>query len=257
MTTKKKRKATAGGRLDGRRSRELRAVDITPNYLRHAEGSALIAFGATRVLCAASVEESVPPFLRNSGRGWVTAEYGMLPRSTHTRSDREAARGKVGGRTQEIQRLIGRSLRAVVDMTALGERTIVIDCDVIEADGGTRTAAITGAYVALALAVRKLLQNGALAASPLVDHVAAVSVGLVDKRLCLDLAYAEDSKAEVDMNVVMTSSGRFVEVQGTAEGAPFSRSELDELLSLAEHGIATLLDAQAGVLAEPPPFRQL
>ncbi len=239
-----------GSRPDGRRARELRAVEITPNYLRHAEGSALIAFGATRVLCAASVQEGVPPFLRNSGRGWVTAEYGMLPRSTHTRSDREAARGKVGGRTQEIQRLIGRSLRAVTDMTALGERTIWIDCDVIEADGGTRTASITGAYVALALAVRKLQKAGVLTAEPLLDHVAAISVGLVDKKLCLDLAYEEDSKAEVDMNVVMTGKGKFIEVQGTAEGKPFTATQLESMTALATEGIATLVALQKKVLAE-------
>jgi ribonuclease PH len=233
-----------GSRPDGRRARELRPVEITPNYLRHAEGSALIAFGATRVLCAASVQEGVPQFLRNSGRGWVTAEYGMLPRSTHTRSDREAARGKVGGRTQEIQRLIGRSLRAVIDMTVLGERTIWIDCDVIEADGGTRTASITGAYVALALAVQKLQKSGVLTASPLLDHVAAVSVGLVDKKLCLDLAYEEDSKAEVDMNIVMTGSGMFIEVQGTAEAAPFGREALLQLLDLGQKGVNGLIALQ-------------
>jgi ribonuclease PH len=238
-----------GTRPDGRRARELRSVEITPNYLRHAEGSALIACGATRVLCAASIQESVPPFLRNSGRGWVTAEYGMLPRSTHTRSDREAARGKIGGRTQEIQRLIGRSLRAVVDMTLLGERTIVIDCDVIEADGGTRTASITGAYVALALAVQRLQRDGLLTASPLLDHVAAVSVGLVDKKLCLDLAYEEDSKAEVDMNVVMTGKGKFNEVQGTAEGKPFTATQLEAMTALATDGIATLVALQKRVLA--------
>jgi len=239
-----------GSRPDGRRARELRPVEITPNYLRHAEGSALIAFGATRVLCAASVQEGVPQFLRNTGRGWVTAEYGMLPRSTHTRSDREAARGKVGGRTQEIQRLIGRSLRAVTNMAALGERTIWIDCDVIEADGGTRTASITGAYVALALAVQKLQQAGVLTTSPLLDHVAAVSVGMVDKKLCLDLAYEEDSKAEVDMNVVMTGKGKFIEVQGTAEGKPFTATQLEAMTALATEGIGTLVALQKKVLAE-------
>src|SRR5262245_54515583 len=189
MTAAGKTQSSRGSRPDGRRARELRPIVITPNYLRHAEGSALIAFGTTRVLCAASVQDGVPQFLRNTGRGWVTAEYGMLPRSTHTRSEREAARGKVGGRTQEIQRLIGRSLRAVTNMSALGERTIFIDCDVIEADGGTRTAAITGAYVALALAVQRLQTTGVLTASPLLDHVAAVSVGIIDRKLCLDLAY--------------------------------------------------------------------
>ena len=239
-----------GSRPDGRRARELRPVEIMPNYLRHAEGSALIAFGATRVLCAASVQEGVPQFLRNTGRGWVTAEYGMLPRSTHTRSDREAARGKVGGRTQEIQRLIGRSLRAVTDMAALGERTIWIDCDVIEADGGTRTASITGAYVALALAVQKLQKAGSLTASPLLDHVAAVSVGMVDKKLYLDLAYEEDSKAEVDMNVVMTGKGKFIEVQGTAEGKPFTATQLEAMTALATEGIGTLVALQKKVLAE-------
>jgi ribonuclease PH len=243
---------SSGPRADGRRTKELRPVEITANYLRHAEGSALIAFGGTRVLCAASVQEGVPPFLRNSGRGWVTAEYGMLPRSTHTRSEREAARGKVGGRTQEIQRLIGRSLRAVIDMTALGERTIYLDCDVIEADGGTRTAAITGAYVALALAVRRLQQTGLLAASPLLDHVAAVSVGLIDKWLCLDLAYEEDSRAEVDMNVVMTGKGKFIEVQGTAEGKPFTAAQLGSMTELATAGIAQLVAMQKQALAEPP-----
>ncbi len=238
-------------RADGRRAKALRPVEITANYLRHAEGSALIAFGATRVLCAASVQEGVPPFLRNTGRGWVTAEYGMLPRSTHTRSEREATRGKVGGRTQEIQRLIGRSLRAVIDMTAIGERTITLDCDVIEADGGTRTAAITGAYVALVLAVRRLQQQGLLSGSPLLDHVAAVSVGIIDKRLCLDLAYEEDSRAEVDMNVVMTGKGKFIEVQGTAEGKPFTAAQLAGMTELASEGIAQLIAVQKRALAEP------
>ena len=245
-----KPKQGAGRRPDGRRSRELRTVTITPDYLRHAEGSALITVGLTRVLCAASLEDSVPPFLRGSGRGWVTAEYGMLPRSTHTRSEREATRGRIGGRTHEIQRLIGRSLRAVTDLTALGERSIWIDCDVIEADGGTRTAAITGAYVALAVALERLRTRGVLAASPLTDAVAAVSVGLVDRRLCLDLAYAEDSRAEVDMNVVMTGHGRFVEVQGTAEGRPFTPAQLTNLTSLAADGIGRLIEAQRAALAE-------
>jgi len=225
-------------------------VVITPHYLRHAEGSALIALGLTRVLCAASVEESVPPFLRGSGRGWVTAEYGMLPRATHTRSDREATRGRIGGRTHEIQRLIGRSLRAVTNLGALGERTIWIDCDVIEADGGTRTAAITGSYVALALALRKLEVAGAIPAPALTDAVAAVSVGIVDRRLCLDLAYIEDSRAEVDMNVVMTGRGRFVEVQGTAEGKPFTAGELQRMTALAAEGIARLVEAQRSTLQE-------
>jgi len=240
-----------GSRPDGRRPRELRPVLITPNYLRHAEGSALITVGLTRVLCAASVEEGVPPFLRGSGRGWVTAEYGMLPRSTHTRSDREAARGRVGGRTHEIQRLIGRSLRAVTDLAVLGERTIWIDCDVIEADGGTRTAAITGAYVALALAVRTLEASGTALGGPVLrDAVAAVSVGLVDRRLCLDLAYVEDSRAEVDMNVVMTGQGRFVEVQGTAEAKPFTAAQLARMTALAADGIKQLITIQRETLGD-------
>ena len=239
-----------GARPDGRRPREIRPVVITPHFLRHAEGSALIALGLTRVLCAASIEESVPPFLRGSGRGWVTAEYGMLPRATHTRSDREATRGRIGGRTHEIQRLIGRSLRAVTNLAALGERTIWIDCDVIEADGGTRTAAITGAYVALALALRKLELAGGVVASALTDAVAAVSVGIVDRRLCIDLGYAEDSRAEVDMNVIMTGRGRFVEVQGTAEGKPFTAGELQRMTALAAEGITRLVEVQRRALQE-------
>jgi ribonuclease PH len=244
--------AKPGPRADGRKPRDLRPIVIAPNYLRHAEGSALITVGLTRVLCAASVEESVPPFLRGKGRGWVTAEYGMLPRSTHTRSDREASRGKIGGRTHEIQRLIGRSLRAVTNLEALGERSIWIDCDVIEADGGTRTAAITGAYVALALALRKLETAGVLTAAPLTDSVAAVSVGVVERRLCLDLAYEEDSRAEVDMNVVMTGKGRFVEVQGTAEGKPFTAAQLAGMTELAAEGIARLTALQREALAAAP-----
>jgi len=242
--------STRRARPDGRRPRELRPVVITPHFLRHAEGSALIALGLTRVLCAASVEEGVPPFLRGSGRGWVTAEYGMLPRATHTRADREATRGRVGGRTHEIQRLIGRSLRAVTNLVALGERTIWIDCDVIEADGGTRTAAITGGYVALALALRKLELAGAIVASVLTDAVAAVSVGIVDRRLCIDLGYDEDSRAEVDMNVVMTGRGRFVEVQGTAEGKPFTAGELRRMTALAAEGVTRLIAAQRSALQE-------
>jgi len=241
--------AKRGSRVDGRRPRDLRPVRITPNYLKHAEGSALIELGVTRVLCAASVEESVPPFLRGRGRGWVTAEYAMLPRSTHTRSEREATRGKIGGRTHEIQRLIGRSLRAVVDLDALGERSIWIDCDVIEADGGTRTAAITGAYVALVLALRKLETAGLVRGGLAADHVAAVSVGVVEGRTCLDLAYEEDSRAEVDMNVVMTGRGRFIEVQGTAEGKPFTAAQLAALTQLAADGIAQLVQIQREVLA--------
>jgi ribonuclease PH len=219
-----------------------------PNFTSHAEGSVLVEFGDTRVLCTASVEPRVPPFLKGRQEGWVTAEYGMLPRATHTRSPREAARGKQSGRTQEIQRLIGRSLRAVVDRNALGERTITIDCDVIQADGGTRTAAISGGYVALALAARRLIAAGSLAASPLHGQIAAVSVGIVNGTPVLDLDYAEDAEAETDMNVVMNEAGGFVEVQGTAEGHAFLRGELDALLDLASAGIESLLDAQTAVL---------
>jgi ribonuclease PH len=214
----------------------------------HAEGSVLVSFGQTRVLCTASVEEKVPPHKRGSGEGWVTAEYGMLPRSTHTRSDREAARGKQSGRTQEIQRLIGRSMRTVFDLSVLGERTIHLDCDVIQADGGTRTAAITGAFVAAHDAVTWLLAQGKLEASPIRDFVAAVSVGIVQGTPLLDLEYVEDSACDTDMNVVMTGSGGFVEVQGTAEGASFSRAEMDALLALADQGIATLVRAQKQAL---------
>lgn len=231
------------------RSRDaLRPVRITRRYTTHAEGSVLVEFGATRVLCTASVEERVPPHKRGSGQGWVTAEYGMLPRSTHTRSDREAARGKQSGRTQEIQRLIGRSLRAVFDLEKLGERTITLDCDVLQADGGTRTASITGAFVAAHDAVSHLIQKGLLKTSPIIDHVAAVSVGLKDGVSYLDLDYALDSTCDTDMNVVMTGAGRFVEVQGTAEGAAFSRQEMNELLSLAEQGTAQLIQMQQQAL---------
>ncbi len=226
----------------------LRPVTITRRYTQHAEGSVLIAFGDTRVLCTASVEERVPPHKRGSGEGWVTAEYGMLPRATHTRSDREAARGKQSGRTQEIQRLIGRSLRAVVDLKALGERTITLDCDVLQADGGTRTAAITGAFVAAQDAVAWLLARDKIAASPMRDPVAAVSVGIVEGTPLLDLEYVEDSACDTDMNVVMTGSGGFVEVQGTAEGAAFSRAEMDRLLELAGQGIRELVVAQRQAL---------
>ena len=228
---------------------ELRPVTITRNFTCHAEGSVLVEFGATRVLCTASVEENVPPFLRGRGQGWLTAEYGMLPRSTHTRSAREAAKGKQSGRTQEIQRLIGRSLRAVVDLAALGERQIIIDCDVLQADGGTRTAAITGACVAVHDALDKLVAQGRLAASPLRDFVAAVSVGMHRGLPVLDLDYVEDSDCDTDMNVVMTGSGGFVEVQGTAEGAAFSRAELNALLELAEAGIRRLVEAQKRAIA--------
>jgi ribonuclease PH len=227
----------------------LRAVTFQRGYTRHAEGSVLVAFGDTRVLCTASVEEKVPSHKKGSGQGWVTAEYGMLPRATHTRSDREAARGKQSGRTQEIQRLIGRSLRAVFDLKALGERTIHLDCDVLQADGGTRTAAITGAYVAAHDAVSWLIAQGRIAASPLRDAVAAVSVGLLEGAALLDLEYIEDSACDTDMNVVMTGSGGFVEVQGTAEGSPFSRDQLDRLLALASQGIAELVRAQRAALA--------
>jgi ribonuclease PH len=226
----------------------LRPVTLTRRYTVHAEGSVLVAFGDTKVLCTASVEEKVPPHKRGSGEGWVTAEYGMLPRATHTRGDREAARGKQSGRTQEIQRLIGRSLRAVFDLKALGERSILIDCDVLQADGGTRTAAITGAYVAAADAVNWLLAQGRIAASPIRDAVAAVSVGLVEGTPLLDLEYVEDVACDTDMNVVMTGAGHFVEVQGTAEGVAFTRTEMDQLLALAERGIAELVALQAAAL---------
>ena len=229
---------------NGRGADALREIRITRNFTRHAEGSVLIEFGDTRVICTASVEENVPPFLRGKGRGWVTAEYSMLPRATHTRSQRESTRGKVGGRTHEIQRLIGRSLRAVIDLTLLGERSILIDCDVIQADGGTRTASITGAYIALADAVSGLLERNVLPISPIRESVAAVSVGMVEGVPLLDLNYQEDSTAEVDMNFVMTSSGRFVEVQGTAESNPFTIAEMDAMRDLAITGINRLFALQ-------------
>ncbi|HEY8520220.1 MAG TPA: ribonuclease PH [Gammaproteobacteria bacterium] len=235
-------------RPSGRRPDELREVRFTPNYTRHAEGSVLVEFGDTRVLCTASVEPKVPPFLKGRQEGWVTAEYGMLPRATHQRTQREAAKGRQGGRTLEIQRLIGRSLRAVVDREALGERTITIDCDVLQADGGTRTASICGGYVALALATNKLLALGEIDKNPLHGQVAAVSVGIFRGVPVLDLDYAEDAEAETDMNVVMNEGGGFIEVQGTAEGHAFLRSELDRLLDLAAAGIERLLEAQAAVL---------
>ena len=238
-------------RPSGRAADALRSVTFDRGYTRHAEGSVLVSFGDTRVLCTASIEDGVPGFLRGRGQGWVTAEYGMLPRATHSRSPREAAKGKQTGRTQEIQRLIGRSLRAVMDMTALGERTVTLDCDVLQADGGTRTAAITGSYVALANACAALIARGALAASPLHGQVAAVSVGICGGVPLLDLDYAEDSQAETDMNVVMKDGGAFVEVQGTAEGHAFRRDELDALLTLASEGIARLHAAQAEALAVP------
>ena len=236
-------------RSDQRPANQLRDTRLTPHYLPHAEGSVFIEAGRTRVICTASVEDRVPPFLRNTGKGWVTAEYGMLPRATNTRTTREASTGKVGGRTQEIQRLIGRSLRAVTNLSALGERSIWIDCDVIQADGGTRTASITGAYVALVEAARGWLKAGAVEQTPVVDSVAAVSVGIVDGRVLLDLNYAEDSRAEVDMNVVMTGSGKFIEVQGTAESLPFTKSKLDRMTEIAGEGIQELLKAQKKVLA--------
>ena len=236
-------------RCDGRRDDAIREVKITRNFNRHAEGSALIEFGDTRVICTASVEESVPPFLRGKGTGWVTAEYSMLPRSTHTRNQRESSKGKVGGRTHEIQRLIGRSLRAVMDLTLLGERSILIDCDVLQADGGTRTASITGAYVALVDAVRWLSSRGVISADPIREAVAAISVGIVNGIPILDLNYEEDSAAEVDMNFVMTSSNRFVEVQGTAEENPFTIEEMDNMRSLAMTAIARLIEIQGKALA--------
>jgi ribonuclease PH len=231
-------------RIDNRTADQLRPTEIHPQYLLHPEGSVLVESGRTKVICTASVEDRVPPFLRGSGKGWVTAEYGMLPRATSTRTTREASAGKVGGRTQEIQRLIGRSLRSVMKLEQLGERTVWIDCDVIQADGGTRTAAITGAFVALVLALEQMRQKGLFAAIPVQDHVAATSVGIIGTVPMLDLAYEEDSRAEVDMNVVMTGSGKFIEVQGTAETAPFGREALNELLALAEKGIRELIALQ-------------
>ena len=241
---------TQPSRLDDRPADQLRPTRLTPHYLEHAEGSVLIEARRTRVICAASVEDKVPIFLRGTGKGWVTAEYGMLPRATSTRTVREASRGKVGGRTQEIQRLIGRSLRAVMKLEALGERTVWIDCDVIQADGGTRTAAISGGFVALVFALQQLKERGVFQKLPVTDHVAATSVGIVNGTPLLDLAYEEDSKAEVDMNVVMTGDGRFIEVQGTAEGAPFSRAAHDALLGLAETGISRLVAMQRELVGD-------
>ena len=240
-------------RAAGRACDALRPVTLQRGYTRHAEGSVLVCFGDTQVLCIASVEERVPPHKRGSGEGWVTAEYGMLPRSTHTRSEREAARGKQSGRTQEIQRLIGRSLRSVFDLSRLGERTLQLDCDVLQADGGTRTAAITGAWVAAHDAVSWLLAQGRISETPIRDAVAAVSVGVVGGSALLDLEYVEDSACDTDMNVVMTGRGGFVEVQGTAEGAPFTRTEMDQLLALAAKGIGELLAAQREALAQGRP----
>jgi ribonuclease PH len=235
-------------RSDERTHDQLRDTTLTPNYLMHAEGSVLIQAGNTKVICSASVEDRVPQFLRNTGKGWVTAEYGMLPRATSTRMQREASAGKVGGRTQEIQRLIGRSLRSVTNLPALGERTIWIDCDVIQADGGTRTASITGAFVALALAFEKLRSRGVVNSIPLSDYVAAISVGIVDNEPLLDLAYEDDSRAEVDMNIVKTGNGRYIEVQGTAEAMPFGRDALLTLLDLADAGIKELVQKQKAIV---------
>jgi ribonuclease PH len=237
-------------RRDGRASDELRPLVLTRRYSKFAEGSVLTELGDTRVLCTASVDEKVPPFLRGTGQGWVTAEYGMLPRATRERSPRDAAVGRIGGRVHEIQRLIGRSLRAVIDLERLGERTIVLDCDVLQADGGTRTAAITGAFVALVDALSLLKRTGALAKIPVREFLAAISVGLVDGSPVLDLTYEEDSRARVDMNIVMTESGKFVEIQGTGEGGPFTKQEASNLMALAERGIVTLVARQHEVLAD-------
>jgi ribonuclease PH len=237
-------------RTDGRTPVQLRPIRITPSFTMHAEGSVLIEAGRTRVICTASIEDRVPPFLRNTGKGWVTAEYGMLPRATSTRTQREASAGKVGGRTQEIQRLIGRSLRSVTRLPDLGERTIWIDCDVIQADGGTRTASITGGFVALVLALKHMRSKGIIRTIPVSDYVAAISVGVVNGVPMLDLAYEEDSNADVDMNVVKTGEGQFIEVQGTAEGLPFERSALDSLLGLADTGIQELVALQRSVVGD-------
>ncbi|HTL45568.1 MAG TPA: ribonuclease PH [Vicinamibacterales bacterium] len=237
-------------RTDGRSTSALRPTKITPGFLAHAEGSVLIEVGRTRVICAASIEDRVPSFLRNTGKGWVTAEYGMLPRATSTRTQREASAGKVGGRTQEIQRLIGRSLRSVTKLSDIGERTIWIDCDVIQADGGTRTASITGGFVALALALQRMKELALIRDVPLTDFVAATSVGIVDGEALLDLAYDEDSRAEVDMNFVKTGTGKFIELQGTAEGQPFDRRALDALMELADAGIKQLIEIQRSIVGD-------
>jgi ribonuclease PH len=236
-------------RTDGRKPRQLRPLTITPGYLKTADGSVLIEMGDTKVICTAKLEDRVPQFMRNSGKGWITAEYGMLPGSSQMRIGREASRGKVGGRTHEIQRLVGRSLRAIADLKRLGEKTIWIDCDVIQADGGTRTASITGAYVALREAVAAWLTKGILAGDPIKDSVAAVSVGIIDGKVLLDLSYEEDSRADVDMNFVMTGSGKFVEVQGTAESAPFTGKQMERMTEIAQEGIRELLKAQKKILA--------
>src|SRR6476619_3054732 len=235
-------------RTDGRKEKELRPVTITPSYIKTADGSVFIEMGDTKVICTAKLEDRVPPFLRNSGKGWITAEYGMLPGSSSIRIGRESSRGKVGGRTHEIQRLIGRSLRAIADLRTLGEKTIWIDCDVIQADGGTRTASITGAYVALTEAVRNWLGRGVISIDPIKDAVAAVSIGIVKGRILLDLCYEEDSKADVDMNFVMTGAGKFIEVQGTAETAPFSKKQMERMAEIAQGGIKELLKTQKNVI---------
>jgi ribonuclease PH len=235
-------------RIDGRAGNELRPVRIMPHYIKHAEGSVLIEAGATKVICTATVEDRVPTFLKGTGKGWITAEYAMIPRATQVRNQRESAKGRPGGRTMEIQRLIGRALRPVVDLEALGERSVTLDCDVIQADGGTRTTAITGSFVALVFAMQRLVEENKLAKLPITDFVASVSVGIVGGETCLDLCYEEDSQAKVDMNVVMTGSGQFVEVQGTGEESPFSRQELDEMLSLADRGIRRLIGIQKDAL---------
>src|SRR6266571_1815148 len=237
-------------RSDNRAPDQMRPVSIVPNYINTAEGSVLIELGNTRVICTASIEETVPPFLRNSGKGWITSEYAMIPRATLTRTARESAKGRIGGRTHEIQRLIGRSMRAVIDLTRLGERTIFIDCDVIQADGGTRTASITGAFVALGLALNKLVEAGTLSAAPVRDFVAATSVGIVDGEVMLDLAYEEDSRAEVDMNFVLTGGKKIVEIQATAEQQPFDDARLRQMMELARHGVESLVAKQQAVLSK-------
>jgi ribonuclease PH len=239
-------------RSDNRSPDQMRPVNIVPDFISTAEGSCLIELGNTRVICTATIEDSVPQFLRNSGKGWVTAEYGMLPRSTLTRSPREATKGRAGGRTHEIQRLIGRSLRAVTDMEKLGERTIFLDCDVIQADGGTRTASITGAFVAMGLAMRRMVESGTMTAAPIRDYVAATSIGIVDGEIMLDLAYEEDSRADVDMNVVATGSKKLIEVQATAERRPFDDAQLAKMMALARQGIDTLIARQQAVLSGLP-----
>ncbi|MGE5303854.1 MAG: ribonuclease PH [Alphaproteobacteria bacterium] len=236
-------------RSDGRKPKQLRPLSITPSYIKTADGSVLIEMGDTKVICTAKLEERVPPFLRNSGKGWITAEYGMLPGSSQVRIGRESVRGKIGGRTHEIQRLIGRSLRAIADLKSFGERTVWIDCDVIQADGGTRTASITGAYVALVEAMRRWLSKRIITIDPIRDSVAAVSVGIVDGKILLDLAYDEDSRADVDMNFVMTGLGKFIEVQGTAESAPFTKKQMERMTEVAQQGIRELVKAQQKIIA--------